>query len=294
VWTPDLIPLPDGRQLEVLWTGDPDALPVVLHGGTPGGPVPYPEAAQAAAEIGLRVLMTGRPGYGRSTPQPGRSVADVAADTAAVLDHYGLVEFVTSGASGGGPHSLACAALLPGRCLAASTVAGVAPYDADGLDFLAGMGEENVEEFGLALQGREALEPFVAEQVGQMGQATPEAIVEAMGSLLPPVDLAVVTGELSEMMVAGMTKAFEVSGDGWIDDDLAFTKPWGFGLDDIAVPVTVWQGALDMMVPFAHGQWLAAHVPGATARLYDEHGHLSLAVAHLPEVLRDLVSSARR
>jgi pimeloyl-ACP methyl ester carboxylesterase len=289
MWTSELVPLADGRTLEVLITGSDAALPLVAHGGTPGGPVPYPQLAEAAAAAGLRTLQPGRPGYGRSTPHPGRTVGDAAADVAQVLDHLGLQQFVTIGASGGGPHALACAALLPDRCLAAATLAGVAPWDAEGLDFLADMGEENVEEFGLAVEGRDALTPWIAEQVAGMGEVTRASMIAMFGSLLPPADLAVLDGELADVLVSGLQKAFEVGLDGWVDDDLAFTQPWGFDLAAITVPVTVWQGAEDKMVPFGHGQWLAAHVGSATARLYDEHGHLSLAVAHLPAILRELV-----
>jgi pimeloyl-ACP methyl ester carboxylesterase len=288
MWTTELVALNDGRALEVLMTGDDDALPLVAHGGTPGGPVPYPQLADAAQAAGLRTLQPGRPGYGRSTPHPGRTVGDAAADVAQVLDHLGLGQFVTIGASGGGPHALACAALLPDRCLAAATLAGVGPWGAPDLDFLADMGEENVEEFGLAVEGRTALKPWIAEQVAGMGNVTRESMIAMFGSLLPPADLAVLDGELADVMVAGMKKAFEIGCEGWVDDDLAFTQPWGFDLAAITVPVTVWQGAQDKMVPFRHGQWLAEHVGSATARLFDEHGHLSLAVAHLPQILREL------
>ena len=124
------INLPDGRHLEVLVEGPADGLPVVCHYGTPSGAVPYQALFDAAARHGLRAVVCSRPGYGDSTPRPGRSVADVAGDVAAVLDALGADRFVTYGTSGGGPHALACAALLPDRCAAAASVAGVAPFRA--------------------------------------------------------------------------------------------------------------------------------------------------------------------
>src|SRR5690242_10769262 len=147
----------DGRQLEALASGPPSGLTFVLHNGTPAGLVTSPAFAAATAERDLRLVLYARPGYRSSTPDPGRRVSSAAADLAAVLDALGAGEFVTVGWSGGGPHALACAALLPGRCLAAASMAGVAPYDAEGLDWVAGMAAENVEEFGAALAGADAL-----------------------------------------------------------------------------------------------------------------------------------------
>ena len=288
-----MVPTADGRQLEVHVSGPVDGLPVVFHTGTPSGPVPYAPTTRAAADNGLRLVKYGRPGYGRSTPQPGRSVADVVADTVTVLDHLGAGEFVTMGHSGGGPHALACAALLPERCLAAASVAGVAPWDADGLDVMAGMGPENIEEFGLAMKGAEALAPYIETEGQQLRTVEPAGVVEAFGGLVPEVDKAVLTGAVAAHYADEFHKAFETGVAGWLDDDLAFVRPWGFDLADITVPVSVWQGEQDLMVPFAHGQWLAAHVPGATVHLYAEHGHLSLTEDHVPTILADLAATAR-
>src|SRR6516162_5337220 len=175
-----LISLPDGRELDVLTIGPANALPLVIHEGTPGGLVAYPPTVAAARERGLRVVMIARPGYERSTPRPGRRIADVAPDVAAVLDVLRADTFVSIGWSGGGPHSLACAALLPGRCLAAASVAGVAPYDAAGLDFLAGMGPENVTEFSLTVQGADALTPYLEQEAAPLREVTGEQVSAAL------------------------------------------------------------------------------------------------------------------
>src|SRR6202789_2728322 len=190
-----LVPLADGRDLDVLTVGPEDGFPLVVHEGTPGGLVPNGKIVGAAEERGLRVVMTARPGYEGSTPRPGRRVADVADDVAQVLDALGAGQFVSIGFSGGGPHSLACAALLPGRCLAAASVAGVGPYGVDGLDFLAGMGPENVEEFGLAIQGEAALTPFLEKEAAALRDITGEQIVGALAGLISGADAAVLTGE---------------------------------------------------------------------------------------------------
>jgi pimeloyl-ACP methyl ester carboxylesterase len=214
----------------------------------------------------------------------------VAADTAAVLDHLGVESCLTMGWSGGGPHALACGALLPERVRGVLVIAGVAPYDADGLDFLAGMGPENVKEFGAALEGEEALRPLLEAQRTELAAVTAEAIAGAFGGLVPPVDIASLTGELAECVAAEFRHGLATSVDGWLDDDLAFARPWGFELADLAVPTYLWQGSEDLMVPFAHGQWLAAHIPGVVAHLEQGEGHLSIGVGATDRMLDELTT----
>jgi pimeloyl-ACP methyl ester carboxylesterase len=269
---------------------DGDGIPLVFHNGTPGAAVRFEPMVTAARAVGLRWVTYSRPGYGSTPARSGRLVADAAADTAAILDELGADRFFTLGASGGGPHALACAALLPDRCIAAATIAGVGPYLADDLDFLAGMGPENIEEFGLALQGRQALIPFLEAQAGALADADVAGIIEALSGLLPPIDRDALTGAVAEWMVASFQHSVANGIDGWLDDDLAFTRDWGFALSDITVPVAIWQGGVDLMVPSAHGTWLAEHIPTARPHLLPEHGHLSLSVADLPRIIADLAT----
>jgi pimeloyl-ACP methyl ester carboxylesterase len=235
-----------------------------------------------------------RPGYGDSTRLPGRSVADVAADVAAVLDHLDVSRCLVAGWSGGGPHALATATLLPDRVAGALVIAGVAPWDADGLDFLAGMGEQNIDEFGLAVQGETAIRPSLAAEAAALRDATVADLVKGLDTLLPEVDRAVLTDEYGADLTANFAEALRPGVDGWLDDDLAFVRPWGFSLADIAVPSFVWQGSEDLMVPFTHGQWLAGHIPGVTAHLEPGEGHLSIGVGAIGPMLDELVATVRR
>jgi pimeloyl-ACP methyl ester carboxylesterase len=233
-----------------------------------------------------------RPGYCDSSRQPGRDVAAGAADVAAVVDRLGADRFYVAGASGGGPHALACAALLPDRVLACATVAGAAPFDAEGLDFLDGMGTENHEEFGAAVAGADELRDYLERQLPALVELTGEQAAAALGDLVSPIDAATLTGEYADYLAASMRGAVAEGVWGWLDDDLAFVKPWGFGLSDVDVPAFIWQGGQDRMVPFSHGEWLAAHVPGARARLLPEHGHLSIATTMFGEIADELLASA--
>jgi pimeloyl-ACP methyl ester carboxylesterase len=280
----------DGRDLDVLRHGAPDAFPLVFPCGTPNAPAEFPMLFDAVDARGWQLVAHARPGYAGSSRQAGRSVADAASDVAAILDAFGLERFVTLGWSGGGPHALACAALLPGRCQAAASLAGVAPYDAEGLDFLAGMGEENVDEFTRAAHGRAELEPMLESWGAAMATVSADQVSGMLGDLVDDVDARALTGDLAETMARMIRRALSTGIAGWLDDDLAFVRPWGFDLGGIAVPVSIWQGAHDRMVPFAHGEWLAAHVPGARVHLYDDEGHISLA-QQLPRILDDLSGS---
>jgi pimeloyl-ACP methyl ester carboxylesterase len=288
-----MVPAGDGRELEVLRAGPERGLPFVFHGGTPTAASEFPHIAQAALERGWQFVMYSRPGYARSTAQPGRSVADASGDTAEILDLLNHDRFVTLGWSGGGPHALACAALLPDRCAAAATLAGAAPYPAEGIDWLRGMGPENVEEFGAAIESPGKLTAYLQRQAPSHAAVTGEEIAAVLGGLVSDVDRLALTGELADTIAASLRRALSAGIAGWLDDDLAFTRPWGFELSEISVPVSVWQGARDMMVPFAHGQWLAANTPGARAHLYDHEGHISL-LQQMPRILDDLEDQAWR
>lgn len=285
------VQLPDGRRLDMRVSGPADGLPLVFHHGTPGAAAPIRVLERAAHARGLRLVTSSRPGYGDSTRQPGRRVADVVADTEALLAALGADRCLTMGWSGGGPHSLACGARL-GAAAAVLVVAGVAPYEADGLDWLAGMGEENVVEFTAAVQGEDQLRPQLLQQ-GDMLRNIPAAdIVSSMESLLPDVDRAVLTGEFGEDVAAGFREAVRRGIDGWLDDDLAFVRPWGFSLAEISAPTVIWQGSADLMVPFGHGKWLASQLPAASVHLEEGEGHLSVALGKLDAMLDELVEAA--
>lgn len=277
---PQTIQTADGRALELHELGDPGGFPVVYHHGTPGSGTLY----ERWATPGVRLIAYDRAGYGGSTRRPGRSVADVVEDIDAVANELGLERYATWGLSGGGPHALACAALADERLVAVASLAGVGPWDAEGLDWLDGMGEGNKKEFDLVLQGEEALRPALERDVQEMQGITAEQLREAMAPHLSATDSAALTGELAAYFHSNMGHALERGVDGYLDDNLAFVKPWGFDLDAIDRPVLIVQGGDDLMVPRGHGEWLAAHVPGAESRLDDAHGHLTLVEHLVPEV----------
>jgi pimeloyl-ACP methyl ester carboxylesterase len=280
--------VPDGRVVDVFLGGDPAGYPLVMHHGTPSDATTFADWHEACEARGMRLICASRPGYAASTRLAGRSVAQVAADTLAILDWLGHTKFMTAGWSGGGPHALACAALLPDRCAAAATLAGVGPFGADDLDFLAGMGPENVAEFSAALKSEQALRRWMRENAEPFRSVTGEELAKAFGGLVPEVDKDVLVGGYADLLAAAIRRSLEPGFDGWIDDDLAFTQPWGFSVGDIRVPVTVWQGELDLMVPFAHGRWLLSNIQGAVGRMVPGHGHISLVTRYRDEVLAGL------
>jgi len=287
------VPTSEGRNLEVLTGGDPAGFPWLFHTGTPSAAVEAPLFEAFARYAGLRLITYSRPGYGRSTPQllAAPQVVDDVADALTVLDALGVGEFITLGWSGGGPRALACAALLPHRCRAAGTLAGAGPNDADDLDFTDGMATENIEEFAAAERGATEYGAFLEKQLPELRDITAERVVESLGGLVTAVDAAALTGDYAAWLAAALRHAVAQGVVGWREDGLALVRPWGFDLASIKVPVSVWQGDQDAMVPFAHGEWLAENVPGARPHLLEGEGHLSLNI-RLDEILSDLKKSA--
>jgi pimeloyl-ACP methyl ester carboxylesterase len=247
----------------------------VFHHGSPGCRLLGQEVTAAAADRGLRLISYDRPGYAGSMSHPGRRVADAAWDAAAIADALGIHRFAVWGISGGGPHALACAALLPDRITGAAVVCGVAPFDGAGLDFYDGMGESNRTEWEIARNDRERLEPFVREASAEV-LASPAGVLEAWGTLLSDGDREILLGGYGETMLGRMRIAMEPGIDGWMEDDIAFVEPWGLDPADITVPVAVFHGQQDTMVPHGHGAWLAGVIPGASFNSYPGDGHLTL------------------
>jgi pimeloyl-ACP methyl ester carboxylesterase len=274
----------DGRILCVHEEGDPQGLPVVVHHGTPGSGICYAPHVALAREQGIRLVAYDRPGYGGSTRHEARSVADAAADTEAIADALGLGRYASWGISGGGPHVLACAALCDERLVAAASLAAVAPYSAPGLDWLEGMGEENHVEFGKTLGGEAALRPYLEQAAPELCGASADALVGMMATLLGEEDRAVLTGAFADYMLESDRHALEPGVDGWLDDDLAFAKPWGFDLGNIDRPTLLLHGDDDRFVPVSHGRWLAERIHGAEARIGKGDGHLTLIERRMREV----------
>jgi pimeloyl-ACP methyl ester carboxylesterase len=283
--------LADGRSLHVEITGADDGPALFFHHGTPGSGRPSRGMSATAAAAGVRLITCSRAGYSDSSRHAGRRVVDVVADVEQVMDQLGVERFLVAGKSGGGPHALATGVVLGDRVAGVCCIAGVAPYDARGLDFLGGMGEENIVEFGKALEGEAALRPYLDAETEGLGQADVAAMIASMQTILPQVDVDVLTDEYGEDQLANMKEGLRVSVDGWLDDDIAFTTDWGFDLAAIAVPTFIWQGSADLMVPFAHGEWLVEAVPGAVAHLIDGAGHLSISVGAFDQMVAELLTT---
>jgi len=238
---------PDGRQLEVVTAGPENGRCFLFHSGTPSAAGAYPPLVAELAKRNMRLVTFSRPGYAGSSAMAGRAVGDVATDVQAILDALKIGSFFCAGQSGGGPHALACAALLPDRVIATAALAGVAPWPADGLDWLSGMGPENLEEFGASMKGSDALEAYLTPEAVSLGGVQPAAVAAALGGLLSDVDKAVLSGGYAEYMATSLSRAVSTGIAGWRDDDIAFVTPWGFDLPSIQTPVAVWQGGEDRM-----------------------------------------------
>lgn len=270
---------PDGRVLAFAVWGDPEGFPIMSLHGTPGSRLGRWPNEELYAKLGVCVVTHDRAGYGRSTRRRGRSVADEADDVSRLADVLEFERFGVSGGSGGGPHALACAALLPDRVLRAICTVGIAPLGSAGLErdaWLAEMDPENVKEFGWA----EAGEDVLSVELEREHAALTSRVAEDPSTILSNFDLS--ESDQAQLMRPEMRQVIRESTPeqalngvwGWVDDDLAFLRPWGFDVLDVSIPVLIKYGVTDVLVPAAHGEWLAANVPGCVVRLDDDAGHL--------------------
>ena len=284
----------DGRTIGVAEYGPSDGFPIVGIHGTPGSRYggPPPDEPDLYERLGVRAINFDRAGYGRSTRQPGRAVAAAAADVKAIVDHLGIDRFSVTGGSGGGPHCLAVATLMPERVSRAGCVVGVAPFGDEGLeqaDWLAGMTQGNVDEFTWSLEGETTLRPHLQRLAAE---ELPKLLVDPSTALgedykLSDGDREIMSRPAFQTRIKrSMQEAYRTGVDGWVDDDLAFVQPWGFDLSALQVPTMVWFGVEDTLVPAAHGEWLSANVPGAaTVRMTGGHMELANRVSELVQWL---------
>jgi pimeloyl-ACP methyl ester carboxylesterase len=283
---------PDGRILAVDVTGAPRGLPVFLMHGTPGSRSGIKPRGIVLYRLGIRLICYDRPGYGRSDRHQDRRVVDAAGDVKTIADALGIKRFAVVGRSGGGPHALAVAAMLPDLVTRAGVLVSLAPMDAPGLDWFDGMSESNVDEYQRADQDRAALQASLTELATRMRQ-DPDSHVEFLGKELTPPDRRVLQNVMMRKQITDSYREGVLdSPHGWIDDALAFRSPWGFDLDAIQVPVRLWHGADDRFSPSAHTRWLASRIPNATVRVEPRMGHFA-AVEILPDMLAWLTATSR-
>jgi pimeloyl-ACP methyl ester carboxylesterase len=284
--SPRTITLPDGRTLAFAEWGDPQGSPIFALHGTPGCRLNRHPNDDLIVSLGARVITYDRPGYGASDRHRGRAVNDCVGDVAALADSLGIERFAVTGGSGGGPHCLAVAAGLPERVTRAACIVGVAPFDVLGEQWYDGMDPENIKEFGWALAGEATLETELTRTAAEMLERMAKDPATVLGDFdLPEEDRAIFARpDIARVMAEAIPECVRNGVWGWADDDLAFTKPWGFDPATVAVPAAVWWGAKDVLVPPHHGEWLARAVPGALARIDDGSGHLADPDSH-PQML---------
>ncbi len=272
----EIITLSDGRTIEVFSAGEPSQSALFFHHGTPGSALTWEEWLPEVAAVGGFAIAYSRAGYGLSARHEGRTVIRNSDDVAEILAHVGVKNFVSLGWSGGGPHCIADTT-LPGS-LAAISIAGVAEFGAPDLNFLEGMGEENHIEFGAAFEGPVAIEEWMKTYSAGTANVTGAELIEALGGLIGDADKKSLTPDVAESVASEFRYALVEGYYGWMDDDLAFVKPWGFDITAIAKPVELWQGDEDFMVPHAHAKWLASKIPTAQLKFIPGEGHISLGI----------------
>jgi pimeloyl-ACP methyl ester carboxylesterase len=273
--------LSDTRKLDFITNEVTSSKAILFHHGTPGECTVWSNWLSEITDV--QAIAASRPGYALSDRQPGRTVASDLDDQSELLEHLGIKKFVSIGWSGGGPHAINMT--RHPLCVGAITLAGVGEWGNADLDFLAGMGPENHEEFGAALKGESAIEEWMAINAPGFASVSGADLIAAFGGLIGDADKRALTSEVAEHDAASYRRALSKGFHGWLDDDLAFVQKFGFALSEITKPVLVWQGDDDFMVPKAHSEWLAKHIPSAQLNFVPGHGHISLVEQYRGEII---------
>jgi pimeloyl-ACP methyl ester carboxylesterase len=274
----------DGRRLAVSLRGRQLGEPVFYFHGTPGSRIGPRPTDRELDDLNVWLISFDRPGYGRSDRLESRTVADVAPDVEAIADSLGLDRFAVLGRSGGGPHALACAALLPDRVTKAAALVSLAPQQAAGLDWFDGMAKSNQDAYTIAARDPEALSMLLMAAAQEI-TADPASHIAVLTPEMPEADRRIVAdGSVRALLEQNFFEGLRISAEGWIDDVLAFCSPWGFDVAEIRVPVYLWHGWRDVFSPVAHTKWLAKRIPGARFSLSPDRAHFG-ALEVVPEVL---------
>jgi pimeloyl-ACP methyl ester carboxylesterase len=279
------------RKLAVTSSGPARGYPVFLLHGTPGSRKSIGPSDADLAELNIRLITYDRPGYGGSDSLVDRVVAHAADDVRLIADALNLNRFAVLGRSGGGPHALACAALLPHRVSSVASLAGLAPYLPHRFDWLSGMSDPNRRIYEAAMLGRNALTQLLYPEVVAL-RANPNLFRERLFARAPD---SVVADDPAyrDRWLAGVLEAVGRSLEGWASDNLAFTRPWGFEPSAVRVPTLLWHGLRDIFSPVSHARWLAGQIQHAVVRLPEHSSHLDAAAAH-HDALRWLARTGRQ
>ena len=276
-----ILKLKDGRDFDYISNDSQSEVGILCHHGTPGECTGWQKWFSELA--GIKAVAASRPGYGLSDRRRARTVASDIEDQSQLLEFLGINKFVSIGWSGGGPHAINMT--RHPNCVGAITLAGVGEWGNKDLNFLEGMGPENHEEFGAALNGEADIENWMQKNYPGFANVQGSDLIESFGGLIGDADKRALTPEVAEVDAKSFRRALSKGYYGWLDDDLAFVQSFGFDLSQVTKPVLVWQGDDDFMVPRAHSEWLAKHIPTAKLNFVPGHGHISLGESYRSEII---------
>jgi pimeloyl-ACP methyl ester carboxylesterase len=265
--TDESVSLPDGRIIAFTIIGDPVGPAVFYQHGAPGGRLELLGLDAAFTDAGVRVISADRPGYGGSTPAPGRTTESWPADVAALADHLGVERFAVIGLSSGGPYAVACASLLGTRVIGALVAAG--NTDMSWPDARNGYLESELTMMGL---DEAAAVAYCIERYGADGSR----FFEGEMDLGATDNVWLADPENAASLFATMRDAFRQGVGGYAQDITVQGRPWTFDPGSILVPVIVAHGADDQLVPIEHSRHTAWLIPGSELRIVEGCGHLSL------------------
>ena len=281
-----IISTPDGRELWLESSGSPLGKTLLFHNGTPTSRKLFQEMVVEGTDRGAHLICYERPGYGGSTPHPGRSIADSVKDVLAIATYFRKERIAVWGISGGGPHAIAAAVLLPELVCAAATFASLAPITAPHFDFFQGMSEKKARERKLYFSDEVAFQNYLRESRQEILSANSHYLSAKLAAMAPEVR---VSRSFYEFSYETMRRAVEKGIEGYLEDYQAFFSEWGLDLSQNTVPIQLWHGRNDSDVPFHHSVWLSEAIPHSELNLTSTDGHFSILEKHRVRVMEWLL-----
>ena len=280
------VKLSDGRSLSFARFGDPSGKPVFYFHGFPGSRLEPQSNHDAFLKAGIQLLALDRPGIGHSTRKNKRKLLDWPDDVVEVAKILKLEKFSILGVSGGGPYALACARAIPGYLNKVTVACGLGPIDAPNATSGMMLSNRVLFRYGKFFPPVLHLSTFL--MVRQLSSKPAKGLKKFVEGLPEPDRLVLSKTDAQDFVSASAVEGVRQGSGPLLEEIGIYSRSWGFKLEDLNVPVSLFQGEVDIDVPASMARHQASLIPDCEINLYPDDGHFSLLVNHIDEIIASL------